>query len=231
MNTSWQQAALFRPVSRRPLAPQIADQLRRHIVLGSLREHDKLPALRRLAAMFGVSLPTMREGVQTLAYLGVVKIEHGVGVFVAKGPESHRAIVAGLRRADQAEMVELRRILEVEAARRSAGAGESNALADLPLWQWERAAWGHTEPARFVRADLEFHRAILAASGSLFATSLHAQLCARLRPRLLADARRQAGNPTLDTLHASLVKAIDRHATELAAQLARQIARAEAPTG
>lgn len=231
MNTSWQQAALFRPVARRPLAPQIADQLRRHIVLGALREHEKLPGLRRLAELFGVSLPTMREGVQMLVYLGVIKIEHGVGVFVAKGPESHRAIVAGLRRADEGETVELRRILEVEAARRSAGAGESNALADLPIWQWERLTWGQTEPARFVRADLEFHKAVLAASGSLFATNLHAQLCARLRPRLLADARRQARNTTLDKLHDSLVKAIDRHASEEAARLARQIATAEAPNG
>lgn len=232
MNTTWQQAALFRPVTRQPLAAQIADQLREHIVLGALHEHDRLPPLRQLAKLFGVSTSTMREAIQVLSYLGVVKVNHGIGIFVMKGPESHRATVAGMRRASNAELVEMRGLLEVKAAKLMATAVRSGALeetlSDLDMWTWQRSDRRSTWPDEFLQADLEFHAAILAGAGSAYAASLHRQVCQQIRPSLLAEARRQSVDISLAKLHRSLAEAIDRGVVDRAGRLAEQIVAAEA---
>ncbi len=233
LHTTWQQAVLFRPVPREPLVPQIADQLRQHITLGALRESEKLPALRKLAGLFGVSVPTMRAAIQVLAYLGVVRVSHGVGIFVINGKESHRASVAGLRRANPTELIELRRLLETHAAtlmaRAVRSAANEQAFGDLDMWAWQRAGRQSVWPEDFLQADLEYHRAILVGAGSTYAVSLHDQVSERLQPSLLADAHRQAASESLVTAHWALAEAIERGVPSRAARLADQIAAAETP--
>lgn len=233
MNTSWPEAALFRPVSRRALVPQLADAIRRDIVLGLLGDHDRLPAIPKLARLFGVSVGTMRQALQVLAYLGVIRLEHGAGTFVMNGPGSHRANVVALRRASVSDMKNLRRLLEVEAARAAARRERRPAFVEAQ----DRLLDAHAErrfgrrgwPEDYIRTDLEFHRAVLIRSGDSFAGALHAVACRRLEAALRGDAARQRANDHLDQLHGRLFEAIENHQPEYAARLAREIAEGEAP--
>jgi GntR family transcriptional repressor for pyruvate dehydrogenase complex len=231
LHTTWQQAALFRPVPREPLVPQIVDQLREHIVLGALRESDRLPSLRQLARLFGVSIPTMRAAIQALAYLGVVKVSHGVGTFVSQGKASARADIAGLRRASPGELIELRGLLEVHAAKLMATAMRQDAanaaFSELHVWAWERTYRQGASPEEFLRADAQFHGAILAGAGSAYAASLHGQVCARLASRLRAQAGRHRNEQELGRLHWALLDAIEHGHPERAAIAAARIAGAE----
>lgn len=61
---------------------QIAHQIERMIASGETPPGDRLPAERELAALFGVSRPTIREAMIALEIAGLVEIRTGSGIFV-----------------------------------------------------------------------------------------------------------------------------------------------------
>lgn len=56
------------------------------IINGDLKPGDRLPAERELARQVGVSRPSVRAGLRSLAALGVVESRHGAGTFITAGP-------------------------------------------------------------------------------------------------------------------------------------------------
>ena len=114
------QPADLQPVSRRPLAMQAADQLRRRITLGDLQPGQRIESARKLSGELRISLPVLREAIAALAYLGLIEVRHGVGMFVARRPRASRAVRAAAHRADLAELHALRETLAAEAAARAA---------------------------------------------------------------------------------------------------------------
>jgi len=67
-----------------PRYVQIRESLRKAIVEESLCPGDKLPAEDELAAQYGVSRMTVRQGILDLIDDGVLYRRHGVGTFVAQ---------------------------------------------------------------------------------------------------------------------------------------------------
>jgi DNA-binding FadR family transcriptional regulator len=65
------------PVTRRRVADQIVEDLRRRILDGSLPDGSKLPAERELAAIYDVSAPTVREAVRVLTAMGLLRMRNG----------------------------------------------------------------------------------------------------------------------------------------------------------
>jgi|GEM_PF-5065918 len=49
-----------------------------------LHDGDRMPSHATLAAELGISVPSLREGLQTLATLGVIQMEHGRGTIVRR---------------------------------------------------------------------------------------------------------------------------------------------------
>lgn len=73
------------PVTRTELRPayvQIADQIRRVIRDRGVANGAKMPIESELVERFGVSRMTVREGLRVLRLEGLLRAEHGVGVFV-----------------------------------------------------------------------------------------------------------------------------------------------------
>ena len=68
---------------RAPVYQQIAEQLRRIIVDQHVGPGTKLPAEPVLVDRFGVSRLTVREGLRVLRDEGLLRVAHGIGVFVA----------------------------------------------------------------------------------------------------------------------------------------------------
>ena len=69
---------------------EVVSQLREMIHRGELRPGDRLPPERDLAKRLGVSRPTLRAGISSLAAVGVLQPRRGAGTFVveAEGPPS-----------------------------------------------------------------------------------------------------------------------------------------------
>ena len=65
---------------------QVVSHVRELIEQGALKPGDRLPAERDLAIQIGVSRPTIRAGLRTLAAMGVVRSRHGSGTYIPDGP-------------------------------------------------------------------------------------------------------------------------------------------------
>jgi GntR family transcriptional regulator len=80
----------------RPIYLQIMDEIRRGIVLGSLRPEDALPSVRQLAGTLRINPNTVAQAYRELERAGVVYVRRGQGTFVAAaraGGEERKALL------------------------------------------------------------------------------------------------------------------------------------------
>jgi GntR family transcriptional regulator, transcriptional repressor for pyruvate dehydrogenase complex len=68
---------MFDSIQKRSVATEVFDQLRGHIVAGTLPVGEALPAERVLAEQLGVSRAAVREGLKRLEQAGLVSIQQG----------------------------------------------------------------------------------------------------------------------------------------------------------
>jgi GntR family transcriptional repressor for pyruvate dehydrogenase complex len=154
---------------------QVVAFVRRLIERGRLRPGDRLPAERALATRIGVSRPTVRAGLHSLAALGVVHSKHGSGTYIPDGPPALRtealSFLAALHGFTRDEMHEARRILEVGAAGLAAERATPEQLATLA----DEVAGMFASLAErqvFLVHDVNFHRGVAAASGNPIVAAL-----------------------------------------------------------
>jgi GntR family transcriptional regulator len=88
------------PRDARPLYLQIMDEVRRALVVGTLRPEDPLPSVRELAAELAVNPRTVLQAYQELEREGVVYVRRGQGTFVSPGADpgldERRALARGV---------------------------------------------------------------------------------------------------------------------------------------
>jgi GntR family transcriptional repressor for pyruvate dehydrogenase complex len=136
---------------------------------GALKPGDRLPAERDLAALIGVSRPTVRAGLRALSAMGVVRSRHGSGTFIPSGPpqlgSEPLSFLAALHGFTREDMYEARRLLEVGAAGLAAARATQEQLATLAEEVASLFA-SMNDPQGFLLHDINFHRAVAAASGN-----------------------------------------------------------------
>lgn len=179
---------------------QVVSHVRSLIERGELRPGDRLPAERDLAIQIGVSRPTVRAGLRALAAMGVVRSRHGSGTYIPDGPPTlgsePLSFLAALHGFTREEMYEARRILEVGAAGLAAERASSEQVATMAEEVASLFA-SMNDPQGFLRHDIEFHRAVAAASGNPIVATLVEMVSA-----LYYERRRQtAGRATDRNLH------------------------------
>jgi GntR family transcriptional regulator len=76
------------PRDARPLYLQIMDEVRRALVVGTLRPEDPLPSVRELAAELVVNPRTVSQAYHELEREGVVYVRRGQGTFVSAGAQA-----------------------------------------------------------------------------------------------------------------------------------------------
>jgi GntR family transcriptional regulator len=95
------------PGDARPLYLQIMDEVRRALVVGTLRAEDPVPSVRELAARLVVNPRTVLQAYQELEREGVLYVRRGQGTFVAPGVRADRLGVA--REVARRALLEARR--------------------------------------------------------------------------------------------------------------------------
>ena len=95
------------PADGRPLYLQIMDEVRRAIVVGTLRAEDPLPSVRELSAELVVNPRTVSQAYQELEREGVVYMRRGQGTFVSPAAQRN-----GEERRTLARAVAKRSLLE-----------------------------------------------------------------------------------------------------------------------
>jgi DNA-binding FadR family transcriptional regulator len=152
------------------LTAELVRRLAAEIRAGRLSPGDRLPTEQALMRQAGVSRTVVREAVSALRAEGLVMTRQGVGAFVADPASRGQVrIDPGEMRSitDVLQVIELRIAIESEAAGLAAERRDPAALARI-----EDAARSFAEAVatggNAVTQDLDFHRAVFAATGNEF---------------------------------------------------------------
>lgn len=183
--------ASITPVRRLKLADSVAAQLEGLIIEGTYEIGDRLPSERELAERFGVGRSSMREALRMVEAAGLLRIDHGVGVFVLRRTKNDEArSLLLLDDVTVPELFEVRRALEREAAglaARRITAAESDALlAILDESEAEDVSNQH-----FVTLDAKFHRMVTQVSKN----RLMERLAATIEPLFIQYSLQVIGLP------------------------------------
>lgn len=209
-------AALLRPVRVGNAFEETVERLLATIRLGVLAPGDSLPPERELAVRLGVSRDTVREAIKSLADAGYLVSRRGRygGTFLADQLPAPSGDADGAAREDIDDLLRLREILEVGAARMAAGRNLDHAECDE---LWSRVADVRTAaPEDYRRLDSRLHLAIAEAAG-----------CPSLVP--LIAANRMRVNTLLDRiplLQRNIAHSDDQHEAIVAAIVAGEADRA-----
>lgn len=149
---------------RTGLVEQVIAQLRELVSSGEWPLGERIPTETELVTALGVGRNTVREAVRALAHAGLLEVRQGDGTFVRATSELSGA-VRRLCGTELRRVLEVRRALEVEAARLAATARTDDDLAELDeLLRTRDELIDGPDRERFVTADTRFHVRLVAAS-------------------------------------------------------------------
>ena len=156
-------------------AERLSMELAQGIVDAQLLPGSLLASEHELSASYGVSRPHVRQALQRLAAAGLIETRHGLGSYI--NPKEHwnlfdPMLLSAFTRSNNLvaiadELIELRRMVELESCRLAALKISETEIAELATWlERMNATLGNTEA--IARADIEFHDAIVSASRNRF---------------------------------------------------------------
>jgi len=149
-------------IKRASLTEQVSHQLQRYIEDRGLKPGDELPTELELTQMFGVSRTVIREGLSTIAALGLIETETGKRSRVAKlsGHLLDNFFTNAMRLNEDAvaQLLELRAAVEIYGVRLAAEKATQAQMTQLVEQLGEMdAALKAGDQERFIEADVEFH--------------------------------------------------------------------------
>ena len=162
MKVNGKSALTFPNFKRSNLVEQVFHALRENILSGVFKDGDLLPTQELLAQQFGVSRTVLREALNKLSSLGLIKSHQGRGTFVqmpnvqsVMGP-----IISSLQMDNEAtqELIEARYHLEstiVQLAAKWAKPEQVDALKESIAQMEQGQKTGDIKT--FSKADLAFH--------------------------------------------------------------------------
>ena len=171
----------------------VVGRFRELIQRGELRPGDRLPPERDLSKMFGVSRPTLRAGIRSLAALHNFTSE---------------------------EMFEARLALEMNVAGLAAerASGEQLALMSEEIAEMYASL---DNPVQYLVHDMRFHQAIAAASGNRILTALMNMVATILYDVRSNTVGRATDLQESAEMHREVYRAIRDHSPEAARQAMR----------
>lgn len=164
-------------VSRTTLVDQVIGAIRRMVAEEDWSPGTKLPSELELGRQLGVGRSTVREALRVLGHLGLIESRTGLGTYVLGGNVRHRRLEHPQTPQGLHELYEVRKSLEVPAARAAAERRTAHQLARI------KSAWAACEravlddsAAEFAKLDYEFHLTILEAAQNRFAIEAYKTL-------------------------------------------------------
>jgi GntR family transcriptional repressor for pyruvate dehydrogenase complex len=223
----------FEPIGRRAsVSQEVIRRLTALVASGRLLPGDRLPPERELASILGVSRPSLRESLSALALLGVVVQSQGRGTSLARSldqlPLEPYVLQLLMNRGRMHDFMELRRIIEPEAA--AIAAGRVNVLSERELetaWVvYSKAVEQQPDSSEATRAGQAFHEAVIRATGNQSLINLMTSLSGLMAEagHSLRQNRRDAG---FDQHRAIYEAVLTRHAAEARRLMKRHLDQVE----
>lgn len=192
---------------RTNLIDQAVGRLRQQITSGAWPVGTRIPPEPELTELIGVGRNTVREAVQSLVHAGMLERRQGSGTYVISDSELGTAMGRQIAGAHQRDVLEVRRCLEVEAARLAAQRRTEEQLTELTeLHDKRAAAYASGDLDTATEADLAFHRRIAEAAGNPVLLAIYETLL----DAVVANIRFNFEHPAEehDVAHTALLDAI-----------------------
>jgi DNA-binding FadR family transcriptional regulator len=202
------------------LTDEAIDKIKDMIISGELAPGDRLPKEAELAQRLGLSRSSLREAVKALCLIRVLDVRQGDGTYVRATSEVSGAI-RRLCGEELREVLQVRRMLEVEAARLAATDRTDEELANLRALHTQRdKAQAESRFADFVQTDADFHLAVVACAHNTLLTELYRGLTEAITASVAATTHQELG-PAEHIEHRGIIDAIaDRDPTRAATEAA-----------
>ena len=207
------------PRTRSDASEHIALEIRRYLERRDLRPGDRIGTEQELAAEFGVSRPTLREGLRLLASSHLIRVGRGRsgGIFVARTPNEGMsrnvsesiAMMLATESVSLDELLDARLFLEVPLAGLAARHADEQTAARLQ--QAIADAEGHapgTEP--FNTADSRFHHILAEAAGNPLLQAFTGWIMEVLLPHLVAHIAGGIDGEEILRQHREIQRAVKR---------------------
>ena len=217
-------------IPRSTLVETVIARLEELITSGEWPIGFRVPPEPELVRALGVSRNTVREAVRALVHVGMLDPRPGDGTYVGADTGLDAALERAARRWGALDALEVRNMLERDAARLAARRRDEADLDAIEAALRNRAdvqlasqSADLAEPDRgdrtraFVDADAAFHQAVVAATHNQVLIELYARLADPLRASVAEVLR--VSDDGLDDVHHALARAI-RDADPAAAELA-----------
>lgn len=207
-------------ITRTRLSDHLVEHFAQQIVSGAIKPGDLLDAEPDLASQFGVSKPTVRESLQNLASLGLVRVQQGKRTVVLEdgdwdflAPVVQEAFQQTGRGNDLADQLhEVRLILEVNSAERAAERAEPAHVDRLRELIGAMAEVSRTtrDLGEFLDHDRAFHEMVAKASNNRALLQLIRNIHYFLSNNWQITTITVEELPHLTDLHSAVADAIER---------------------
>ena len=205
-------------IQRGSLVDEVIDKLREQISSGAWPVDTRIPTEPELVEALNVGRGTVREAVRALAHAGLLEVRRGDGTYVRARSELSGALRREIQATTHDHIQEVRRAIEVEAARlaaRRAKPADLEACADalhardMAARKVEQADPSDTSWVdEWVEADAHFHTAMVAAAGNPLLLDLYLEIGSALRTVLTERALRTDFDRFLVAGHNTLLDAV-----------------------
>lgn len=163
---------MIKPIAKSQVTQEVGERLKNLIVSGAYKPGDRLPPIKELAASLQVGQTTVREGLRQLESLGLIRLQHGSGVYVSESfqfPLLVRPITSPVPLDEKVfdDLISMRQILETGAAWLAATHASDEHIERLGrlLDDMEETL---DDPEAFSRNNAEFHMCVAESTGNQF---------------------------------------------------------------
>jgi len=197
----------MQPLSKTNLADTAIEAIRSEIIAKRWAVGEKLPNEAALCSMLSVSRGTVREAVRVLASQGYLETRQGSGTYVLSTADASRPLTMA-RRSSLRDQFEARCALDVEAARLASLRQTPEIIAGLRALLEKRGNYDGGDKAAFIRRDLAFHQAVIAASQNRAMIEIYDFFSASIAETIEATLDQDVPEPDMQA-HAHIVDAIE----------------------
>ncbi|MGU9537581.1 FadR/GntR family transcriptional regulator [Clostridium tepidum] len=181
---------MFMPIKNAKVYEQVIEQIKTMIISGSLQKGDKLPSERELVDQLKVSRTSIREALRALEIVGLIKCKQGEGNFIRDNFDNSLfeplSLVFMLEKSNKEDIIEVRRIIEVEAAALAAKRITEDQLKNL---EYTIDEIKNIEDEKILlKLDKNFHYEIAQASNNFILLNI-INSCSTLIDSLIQNAR------------------------------------------
>ncbi|MGW4044441.1 FadR/GntR family transcriptional regulator [Streptomyces sp. NPDC004721] len=197
----------MKPVARMSIVDAVINQLRGELARGTWQVGDRIPPEDQLAATLAVSRLSIREAVRVLVHAGLLTTRQGDGTYVIATDEGQVALRRHFDRARTADILVVRRGLDIVAARLASTTRTDDDLAVISEAMARRESAGQARDLdAFTDADVDFHLRIAEASHNPVLSDLYRNMSDVLWETVKANqCMDDAGD---DPFHTALFEAV-----------------------